>query len=312
MSTDYLSDLKYTGIVSRLKRLSDSTIADGRKLYKYIDIGIEPNWFLVFGIIKEKGTSSISEITSILKFAHPSVISIVRKMEKAGYLTITSSKTDKRKQVIALSKKAKLQLPEMEKVWEACEIAVRSIFKDDVLLEEIGKLERALEKESFFNRVLNLLNEEEIRITPFTSKDSKSFADLNKEWLNKYFVLEPIDKIVLGNPIEYIIEKGGSIHMAQHRDITAGTVALLPINKFEVELCKMAVSPHYQRKGIGKKLIEKTIEVAKAECYTSIVLYSNTKLKPAINLYKKLGFITEPLESKKIYKRADIKMRLKI
>jgi ribosomal protein S18 acetylase RimI-like enzyme len=42
----------------------------------------------------------------------------------------------------------------------------------------------------------------------------------------------------------------------------------------------------------------------------SILLYSSTKLIPAIALYRKLGFVEVPLDGP--YKRSDIKMELKL
>lgn len=159
MDTDYLTGLKYLGLISRIKRLSDSNLISGREVYKHINIGIEPNWFLIFRIIQEKKETSISEISSILKFSHPSVISTVKKMDTAGYLHIIAHSSDKRKQVISLSKKAQKQLPEMQRVWDACEKAVASIFVDDTFLNELEKFEKALEENSFFNRVQTSLNQ---------------------------------------------------------------------------------------------------------------------------------------------------------
>ena len=312
MAIDYLTDLKYLGLISRIKRLSDNTLTDGRKLYRYIDLGIEPNWFLIFGIIIEKGESSVSEISSILKFAHPSIIAIVKKMEKAGYLEIQSSTVDKRKQIIKLSEKATQQLPEMQAVWKACEQAVASLFTDDTFLGELKKLEAALEKESFFDRVLNHLTQDDIRIRPFALTDTKQFALLNQRWLKKYFSLEAPDKVVLKNPTQHIIGKGGHIFMADYRNQAVGTVALLPQNNLEVELCRMAVDPDFQGKGIGKKLLEKAIDLAKEASYDSIILYSNTQLEAAVHLYKKLGFSPEALEADILYERANVKMRLKL
>jgi hypothetical protein len=39
------------------------------------------------------------------------------------------------------------------------------------------------------------------------------FAALNKAWLQKYFVVEPIDEIMLEHPKHYFIDKGGFIFL---------------------------------------------------------------------------------------------------
>ena len=72
----------------------------------------------------------------------------------------------------------------------------------------------------------------------------------------------------------------------------------------------MAVSPEYQGKKIGQKLIEYCILFAKAQNWKSITLYSHKKLVPAINLYRKMGFIEVPVEKDVHYARANIKMLL--
>ncbi|NND06848.1 MAG: MarR family transcriptional regulator/GNAT family N-acetyltransferase [Saprospiraceae bacterium] len=309
MKNDYLKDLGYLGVISRIKRLSDQTMASGRALYDHIDIGIEANWFLIFRIIMERGQTTVSEIASVLHFAHPSVINIVQKMDKSGYLQITSDPSDNRKRVIKLSEKALSQLPEMERVWEACEAGVKSIFQSDNFLAELAKVEQALAKESFFHRVLNHLEDEEIAIKPFAKGDERSFADLNLEWIKSYFRVEPIDEKMLGNPEKHIREKGGSIFMAKKQGVIVGTVALLPAGEDEIELGRMAVHPEFRGLGIGSKLLRTAIGFARTNGSRCIILYSNKRLKPALHLYKKYGFEEVALEQTE-YKRANIKMRL--
>jgi len=71
----------------------------------------------------------------------------------------------------------------------------------------------------------------------------------------------------------------------------------------------MAVTPAYQGKKIGLKLMEYCIQFARAQQWKSITLYSHRKLVPAIQLYQKIGFQEIPLEEKSHYERSDIKMR---
>jgi len=55
-------------------------------------------------------------------------------------------------------------------------------------------------------------------------------------------------------------------------------------------LSKMAVSPEAKGKGIGWLLGNAAIEKSKEAGFKRLYLESNTVLKPAINLYYKLGF----------------------
>jgi len=149
-----------------------------------------------------------------------------------------------------------------------------------------------------------------IEIIEFKPKYRDDFKNLNVEWLEKYFEVEPYDKEVLSNPEKYILEKGGKIFFAKLEDKIIGTVALMPKNS-SFELTKMAVTDKIQSKGIGSLLMQKCIDEAKNLGLKEIFLFSNTKLDKAINLYKKVGFLEEHFDSSD-YKRANIYMTLKL
>jgi ribosomal protein S18 acetylase RimI-like enzyme len=148
-----------------------------------------------------------------------------------------------------------------------------------------------------------------VEIINFTPQYASYFYDLNVEWLEKFFYVEPYDQKVLSNPQEFIIDKGGYIFFAKYNNEIVGTVALINQNSF-FELSKMAVSPKYQGLKIGQKLMDYCINFSKQKNWKSITLYSHRKLVPAINLYKKIGFIEVELEAESHYERSDIKMEL--
>lgn len=151
----------------------------------------------------------------------------------------------------------------------------------------------------------------DIEIIPFSQDLKEHIKTLNIAWLEKYFKVEEKDKLTLSNPQEEIIDKGGMIFYARHNGKIIGTASLMKVNDSTYELSKMAVSDDAQSLGIGNKLLEHCINVAKENNIATLFLYSNTILLPAIHLYRKFGFIEIPLESG-IYERADIKMEKKI
>ena len=148
-----------------------------------------------------------------------------------------------------------------------------------------------------------------IEIIPFETQYSTDFYELNVEWLEKYFYVEPYDKKVLSNPKKYIIDTGGFIFFVKLNETIIGTVALINQKKF-YELSKMAISPKYQGLKIGQQLMDFCIDFAKQQNWKNIILYSHRKLIPAIKLYKKVGFIEVELEKNSHYERSDIKMKL--
>lgn len=148
-----------------------------------------------------------------------------------------------------------------------------------------------------------------VSIIPFEEKYAKQFYNLNVEWLEKYFYVEPYDQKVLNNPKSYIIDKGGFIFFAIYNNEIVGTVALINQQYF-YELSKMAVSPKYHGLKIGQKLIDFCIKFGKENKWDSITLYSHRSLVAAINLYKKVGFVEQEIETDCHYERSDIKMKL--
>ena len=74
----------------------------------------------------------------------------------------------------------------------------------------------------------------------------------------------------------------------------------------------MAVTESYQGKKIGQKLMLACIDFAKEKGWDRLFLDSNRKLKPAINLYIKMGFVEIPVPEDSPYERCNIRMELKL
>jgi GNAT superfamily N-acetyltransferase len=148
-----------------------------------------------------------------------------------------------------------------------------------------------------------------LQIVPYEAHHRSAFRELNEAWITRYFKLEEPDRRALNDPEGYIIDKGGFIFMALYDGKPAGTCALIRIGDKVVELAKMAVDDNVQGKGIGYALGKACIGKAREMGFSTIELLSNTKLKPAIHLYRKLGFVEVQLPATE-YERADIKMEI--
>ena len=78
---------------------------------------------------------------------------------------------------------------------------------------------------------------------------------------------------------------------------------------YDFEIAKLAVDPEIRGVGIGEKILRAAIEKARELGAKKLFLESNTLLKPAIGLYRKLGFI-ELQDYHPAYARGDIQMEL--
>ena len=137
------------------------------------------------------------------------------------------------------------------------------------------------------------------------------FEKFNRQWIEEWFVMEPVDEWVLTNPEKALLEPGGAILMAEYDGTVAGTVGLRKVDEETWEFTKMAVDPAFRRKGIAEAISYASFKKAKQLGATRIILYSNTRNTGAIRLYEKLGFLHVPVEPG-IYERANVKMVINI
>ena len=155
---DFVKELHYLGFTMRLKRISDAMMQEGRRLYGVLDVDIEPNWYVIFKLLKARGPLSVTEIAGSILIAHPSVITITNKMMDAGYLISERDKEDSRKRTIDLSARALKMLPAYERIWEAGERGIEDALDGLNALGFIAALEERFVNKGFKERTLEQLN----------------------------------------------------------------------------------------------------------------------------------------------------------
>jgi GNAT superfamily N-acetyltransferase len=132
------------------------------------------------------------------------------------------------------------------------------------------------------------------KILPFRDEYAPDFDRLNREWLTRYFSVEPLDEEYLLHPREKILTPGGEIFVAVLEGEVVGTCAALPQPDRSFELAKLAVSPKVQGRGLGRRLAERVIAFGREREARRIVLWSASRLGPALRLYETLGFRHAP------------------
>ncbi len=146
-----------------------------------------------------------------------------------------------------------------------------------------------------------------MEIVEFEPRYARAFQALNEAWISKYFVIEPKDREVLGDPQGKIIDQGGRVFMAVHEGEPVGCAALLKMDDGGYEVAKMTVSEALRGSGLGRLLMQRCIDAGAEMGATRLYLETNSSLGPALGLYRAMGFKDlAPTETP--YVRADVFM----
>jgi ribosomal protein S18 acetylase RimI-like enzyme len=149
----------------------------------------------------------------------------------------------------------------------------------------------------------------EVAIIEYETKYAADFKRLNLEWLDKYGLTEEPDLLMLDNPEQEILAKGGCIYLAKVNHEIVGSCALIFEGPGTYELAKMGVAATFHGQGISKLLLEKCLKAAVDKKARRIFLQSNSQLSAAIALYEKYGFYHIPVTNSH-YDTADVMMEL--
>lgn len=145
-------------------------------------------------------------------------------------------------------------------------------------------------------------------VVPYREEFRSEFERLNRAWIETYFVLEPADREILGDPQRKILDAGGQVFFVIDGEEVRGTCAVLRHSAEVCEIAKMAVDPEARGRGFGDLLMDACVTFARQIAVRRIVIVSNTVLEPAIRLYRKHGFVDVPLTFDPRYQRANIRL----
>jgi DNA-binding MarR family transcriptional regulator/GNAT superfamily N-acetyltransferase len=299
---------------SRFKAISESLYAAANAAYLDAGIDIDAHWFPVLRYLHVKGPASVTEIAAEIGQTHPAVSQLAAKLRKAGWITRRTDKADARRGLLELTPDAERKLDRLGPVWCAIRRGARA-----AALRGEGSLIDALE--SFENDIASgrlaaeIARERErvlaadVEIHAFRPEWAKHFERINTEWLERWFVVEPVDREMLSRPQEHVIDRGGAILFAVLDAEVIGTAALLHEGAGVYELSKMAVETGFRGLGAGRKLLDAAIAEFQRRGGTTLFLESSTRLKPALTLYESAGFVHEPAPRPgSHYARADVYM----
>lgn len=159
--SDFLAELGPLALTLRLKRLADRLLEDGRRLYETIDLPLEPSWYALLLLLRDRGALAVTQAAAHLGLSHPSVVESSRRLEKAGLIVGSPDPTDGRRRMLRLSARAEEEMPEFEKFWGAFRLELTELLASarGDLLGSLTSLETQLAEQGLDRRVARRLAE---------------------------------------------------------------------------------------------------------------------------------------------------------
>ncbi|HTL13191.1 MAG TPA: bifunctional helix-turn-helix transcriptional regulator/GNAT family N-acetyltransferase [Bdellovibrionota bacterium] len=309
---DYFRAVGGLGLGSRLKRLSDAYMGEVKQLYTEKGLDFEPRWFPLYSLLFHSGPITVTAAALELRLTHPHISTLAKELCKAGLVTLKANPDDARSRTLCLTPKGRKLAEQVQPLWGGIQRAVDDIIRetDPAFLRSLERMEQLLREKSFSQRVRGLTRAKmsgACRIVEYKPDLKAHFVNLNRQWIEKHFVMESHDRRFFANPEKEIIERGGEIIFAELGGEIIGTVALIPTGT-GYELAKLAVSDKARGKGVGQLLTQEIMARAKKKGAKSLTLTTHTCLVAAVQLYKKLGFVETHRGSHSRYRRVNLVM----
>lgn len=289
---DILEDLGDLFLGSRLKRLAERLQADAGRIIRAAGLPIQPAQFPMLAAIDRYGPLTVGQAVETLGLSQPAVTRTLTGLTELGLLETTRDEADLRQKTIRLTSAGETLMARGKPiVWPRVDAAVKQLCAplSGSLLEQIGQLEQALDRQSLEDRVRAM--PPALAIRSYSDDLAEAFYRINAEWVQAMFALEENDVQLLTHPRELILDRGGDILFVETPDAgIVGTCALIKMDEGVFELTKMGVSEAARGRKAGEFLLAATLDRARAIGMDRLYLLTSQKCAAAIHLYEKLGF----------------------
>ena len=304
--------LLYLG--SRLKRLGERLQADVQRFNDASGLPLQPSQAPILAALDNQGPLTVGALVDALGLSQPAVTRTIALLVELGLVETVRGPGDQRTRTIALTDAGRTYVQRSKaEVWPRIEAAVQELCAGlrGPLLGQIAAIEAGLAERPLDRRAASAVPG--LTIHPFSDELAPAFHDINAQWIEAMFRLEPTDREVLENPRARIIEPGGDILFVEAAGLgIVGACALQKTGERQFELTKMGVLDRARGRKAGEFLLAATIRRARELGADTLYLLTNSICAPAIHLYEKLGFehdagIMRDFGAR--YQRCDVAMR---
>lgn len=293
-----LSSKKILNLASILKRLTDTLLSQVQDLYDKHGKSFKVSWFSFLVAIKDNPGCDIKDLAELRNVSSSAASQVVKDLIKEELVFVKTFRETRSKSLNITNKGQDLLLSISPELKHIEKVLLQSLGSDyNLFFNCLDKLEACIKERPLVLRLPN-----HISIKRFEPCYAESFKTLTQEWFEKDFKYTDFDHLILNHPKHEIIDKGGEIFFAVEDDKAIATVTVLKHTDKIAEIAKLGVTKDYQGWGIAYALIETCLNYARKNNFETVLALTNSKLKAATNLYKKIGF-----KETKVYENFKIK-----
>ncbi|TCM18800.1 MarR family transcriptional regulator with acetyltransferase activity [Novosphingobium sp. PhB165] len=289
--SDVIADLGGVYLGSRLKRLAERLQGDAARIIEDAGIGAQPGHMPLLTAL-DREAMTVGQLAEAVGYSQPGVTRAIGQLTELG-LVEANPGADLRQRLLSLTQQGEATMARVRMhVWPGVGRAVDEMCggRTADLLDHIARIETALSESSMVERHARL-GQPMLTIREYSDDLAGAFHDINAEWIETMFSLEPTDREVLENPRERIVDPGGTILFVEAEGLgVVGTCALQKTGETSFELTKMGVRAAARGLKAGEFLLQATIERARKMGADPLYLLTNKRCEAAIHLYEKLGF----------------------
>lgn len=312
---DVIADMGPSFLASRLKRLAERMQAGAALVIADAGLQLQPAHMPILAALRS-GPHTIGQLAEAIGVSQPGVTRSVAQMERVGIVREVRDADHRRKRT-ALTEAGRVAADRVAReVWPRVGQAAEELLAglDGSFMNQLADIETALAQGSIANRAARL-TPAPLRLREFSDDLARDFHNINAEWIEALFTLEPTDREVLENPRERIVAPGGTILFVEAPGLgIVGTCALQKTGPNSFELTKMGVRESARGLKAGEFLLAAVIQRARELGADPLYLLTNKACAPAIHLYEKLGFEHDAgimANYGARYERCDVAMRFR-
>ena len=147
---------------SRLRRMSETFLAEINRIYQNEGIDFDASWFPVFYLLSKNDSLSIKELSEQTEVSHPAASQLITNLKNRNLVETTVSVDDGRKQLVQFTDKGRALLKQILPVWDAITSSMAELATSDPkitgLLPAISALENTFRTYNLAGKVSDKLN----------------------------------------------------------------------------------------------------------------------------------------------------------